>query len=189
MSPPSCADLINAVANHGIELEGALTAKEVEDPTSLPFAVARDEDKHKAYRASFLKIIAGDLNSQCRPFLRDALSLDQLTDPPLHAQLIYLGLALAKTPEDCQVARKDFQSVDQYKKVLAALDADQAWEESTKAKLVDDKHMTEVQALAALASARLQAVAEEGYKRKVFDHPFWILPPADALRQVRTDSF
>jgi len=72
------------------------------------------------------------------------------------------------------VGKRDI-STDSFQQALDILKAKEEWITATMASISENHpDFPKLKQLAICAVTRLQAVAEEGYRKKVFDKPFWM---------------
>lgn len=174
----SCADICRAPAGALPSQADALTREEVQQPTKLPMVrpVEGETDIIVQARAMFKRILAGEFVEECAAFF----GANNIPISPF-SQMVYMVVRLVK---GAVPSKSDFKR-DTMKDVLEVLEADPEWLATT----LDSIHtlypdMGEPKAYTLAAVTRFAAVAEEGYAKKLFDRPFWILPSNEEVRQV-----
>lgn len=156
----------------------ALAAPEVEDPSFLPFATADTGPQSVERRTLFINIIKGHLNDEAEAFLK-AVPVEVC----LYSRILYAAIKMVATGD--QVGKRDFSKAN-FEAALDLLHTDAAWQKASLEGIAANfkESVPEAKAIAILAYTRFRAIAEEGYERKIFDRPFWILPPASEVREV-----
>lgn len=160
----------------------AITAEEVQDPSKyLPFVITEEAQLHVKMAAEiFKKGIAGGLRER---FVEWAERHDLPVTVYAHIQFIIMLMVF----QDVTPALNDFKAAN-FKVGLDLMKADPDWMAVRSDALHKQHGCGEPRAYNLMAYERFRAVGTFGWEHHVWDRPFWELPTADEVRQVRAVS-